>query len=447
MSQALYRKYRPKGWAEVIGQEHVVQTLQHAIGADRVGHAYLFSGPRGTGKTTVARILAKAVNCTADDPRLRPCNECNHCRAVNESRFLDLIEMDAASNTGVDDVRELRDKINFSPGEGKYKIYIIDEVHMLSTQAFNALLKTLEEPPRHAIFVLATTEIQKIPATVLSRCQRHEFRRVPVESLVANLQQIVKNEDLQADVDALRLIARQATGSVRDAQSLLDQLASVGTPITLELAQHVLGTAPSQSVLDLTAAIKEGDTAAGLQVLQRTLDSGVDPRTLARQLVEYLRGLLLIQMGNGDQVEATSEIRQRMAADATTLSTPRVLRMMRGFNAAAVDTRAVGSPRSPWSWPWRRRSRLRALRRKQDLGPPAAVEPWRSRRLPRAVRGIVPVRGRVPQNSVPGLPRWATVKCSIRVPTCLDRSNPVYRKTKPQGKTWCLGRPTDRRRT
>lgn len=344
MSQALYRKYRPKGWAEVIGQEHVVQTLQHAIASERVGHAYLFAGPRGTGKTTLARILAKAVNCTADDPRVRPCNACNHCKAVNENRFLDLIEMDAASNTGVEDVRELRDKINFSPSEGQYKIYIIDEVHMLSTQAFNALLKTLEEPPPHAIFILATTEIQKIPATVLSRCQRHEFRRVPLELLVANLQRIVQAESLQADEDALRLIARQATGSVRDAQSLLDQLASVGSPITLELAQQVLGTATSQAVLDLMAAIKDGKTAAGLEVLQRTLDSGVDPRTLARQLVEYLRGLLMIQMGNGDRVEVTREVRERMASDAVSLASQRVLRMMKGFNGAAVDTRGGWQP-------------------------------------------------------------------------------------------------------
>ena len=168
MTQALYRKYRPQDWTAVMGQDHVVTTLTNAIKADRVGHAYLFAGPRGTGKTTLARLLAKAVNCTNPDPANRPCNECDLCKAVNENRFMDLIEIDAASNTSVDDVRDLRDKINFSPSQGKYKIYIIDEVHMLSTAAFNALLKTLEEPPPHAIFVLATTEIHKIPATVRS---------------------------------------------------------------------------------------------------------------------------------------------------------------------------------------------------------------------------------------------------------------------------------------
>src|SRR3990172_5267742 len=257
MSQALYRKYRPQGWAEVVGQQHVVQTLRNAIAADRVGHAYLFAGPRGIGKTTLARLLAKAVNCLAEKRSERPCNECEYCKAVNENRFLDLIEIDAASNTSVDDVRDLRDKINFTPTQGKFKIYIIDEVHMLSTAAFNALLKTLEEPPPHAIFVVATTEIHKIPATVLSRCQRHEFRRVAVDEIIVNLKQIIKAEGMKVDEQALTLIARQATGSMRDAQSLLDQLASTGAKITLALAQSVLGTATSQTVLDIIASISE----------------------------------------------------------------------------------------------------------------------------------------------------------------------------------------------
>ena len=344
MTQALYRKYRPKEWAAVVGQDHVVTTLKNAIVADRVGHAYLFAGSRGTGKTTLARLLAKAVNCTNADPSKRPCNECEHCKAVNDNRFMDLIEIDAASNTSVDDVRDLRDKINFSPSQGKYKIYIIDEVHMLSTAAFNALLKTLEEPPPHAIFVLATTEIHKIPATVLSRCQRHEFRRVPVAEIVANLKMIIKAEKIQADDDALIQIARQSAGGMRDAQSLLDQLSSTGDKITLALAQTVLGTATSQTVLDVISSVMDHDPARGLETIHKALDSGADPRSLARQIVEYLRGLMLIQMGNANQVEATADVRKQMQAHAKSFSTNEILRMIKSFNNAATDLRGGWQP-------------------------------------------------------------------------------------------------------
>lgn len=344
MTQALYRKYRPQAWDAVVGQDHVVTTLKNAIAADRVGHAYLFAGSRGTGKTTLARLLAKAVNCTNPDPTKRPCNECDHCKAVNDNRFMDLIEIDAASNTSVDDVRDLRDKINFSPSQGKYKIYIIDEVHMLSTAAFNALLKTLEEPPPHAIFVLATTEIHKIPATVLSRCQRHEFRRVPVGEIVTNLKMIVKAENLQADDDALIQIARQSAGGMRDAISLLDQLSSTGDKITLALAQTVLGTATSQTVLDTLTSIMDHDPAHGLETIHKALDAGADPRSLARQIVEYLRGLMLIQMGNANQVEATADVKKQMQAHAKSFSTSDVLRMMKSFNNAATDLRGGWQP-------------------------------------------------------------------------------------------------------
>jgi DNA polymerase-3 subunit gamma/tau len=344
MTQALYRKWRPQQWDEVVGQQHIVQTLTNAIRADRVGHAYLFAGPRGTGKTTIARLIAKAVNCLNDDPAKRPCNECDHCKAVNENRFLDLIEIDAASNTSVDDVRDLRDKINFAPSQGKYKIYIIDEVHMLSTAAFNALLKTLEEPPPHAIFVLATTEIHKIPATVLSRCQRHEFRRVPVDKIVGQLKRIAKEEKIKADEDALTLIARQSAGGMRDAISLLDQLSSTGDKIDLALTQTVLGTATSQTVLDLIASIRDHQPAPAMDAIHHALDAGADPRSLAHQIVDYLRGLMLIKLGNGDQIEATKEVKTTMTEHAGAFSTHEVLRMMKIFNAAAVDTRGGWQP-------------------------------------------------------------------------------------------------------
>ncbi len=347
MPQALYREYRPHLWQQVFGQDHIVHTLQNAIRSNRVGHAYLFAGPRGTGKTTTARLLAKAVNCLEPDLAKRPCDHCAHCIAVNENRFLDLIEIDAASNTSVDDVRDLRDKINFSPSQGTYKVYIIDEVHMLSTAAFNALLKTLEEPPAHAIFILATTEVHKIPATVLSRCQRHEFRRIPVKDIIKQLDIIVKAKGLTVEPEALTLVARQATGSMRDAISLLDQLTSTGEAVTLQGAQTVLGTATSQVVVSLVDAILHRQAAAGLNAIHQALDSGTDPRQFARQVVEYLRNLLLVRLGNADQVDATAELRALMAQQAQSFDLPRLLDAVRLFSAAASEGRSSWQPSLP----------------------------------------------------------------------------------------------------
>ncbi|MGB8214939.1 MAG: DNA polymerase III subunit gamma/tau [Anaerolineales bacterium] len=347
MTKALYNKWRPQKWDEVVGQQHIIQTLRNAVVSGRVAHAYLFAGPRGTGKTTAARLLAKAVNCLDPDPAARPCNECAHCVAVNEGRFLDLIEIDAASNTSVEDVRDLRDKINFTPNQGQYKVYIIDEVHMLSTAAFNALLKTLEEPPAHAIFILATTEIHKIPATVLSRCQRHEFRRVPVDEIVGQLRRIAEAENLSAKPEALTLIARQSAGGMRDAISLLDQMASTGKEITLGLTQTVLGTATSQTVIALVEAVLERVPAAGMDAIHSALDAGTDPRLLARQVVDYLRALLLIQMGNGSQVDLAADTRVQAEKHAGAFPPSDVLRMIKSFNAAATDLRGGWQPSLP----------------------------------------------------------------------------------------------------
>ena len=344
MPQALYRKWRPRAWEEVVGQDHVIQTLRHAVGSQHLAHAYLFAGPRGTGKTTTARLLAKAANCLAEDTASRPCNECAHCLAVNEGRFLDLIEIDAASNTSVDDVRDLRDKVNFAPNEGRYKVYIVDEVHMLSTAAFNALLKTLEEPPAHVLFILATTEVHKIPPTVLSRCQRHEFRRVPVAVMVDHLREHCAAEGFTVEPAALALIARQATGSLRDAISLLDQLASTGEPVTLDRADQILGTAAGETVRQMAEAISSGQCDIGLTAINRSLDSGVDPRQLARQFVDFLRQILLAKMGNEALVEAPEESRAAITRLALTMPSEVLLAGIRAFHRAAHEGRVGWQP-------------------------------------------------------------------------------------------------------
>jgi len=341
MTHALYRKWRPQRWEEVCGQDHIIHTLQNAVRGERVAHAYLFAGPRGTGKTTTARLLAKAVNCLAESPADRPCGDCELCMAVAQGSFLDLIEIDAASNTSVDDIRELRDKISFSPNRGRYKVYIIDEVHMLSTAAFNALLKTLEEPPAHAIFILATTEVHKIPATVLSRCQRHEFRQLPVATIVDYLRPKIEEEEFNIEEAALELIARQATGSLRDAISLLDQLSSTGESVTLEYAETVLGTAASDAVRGVVAALVAGNIGEGLSLINETLDGGADPRQFARQVVDYLRGLLLIKMGNEKLVEATAETRAEMRTLAEEISLERLLAGINAFNRAATERKTT----------------------------------------------------------------------------------------------------------
>jgi DNA polymerase-3 subunit gamma/tau len=347
MSQAFYRKWRPSRWEEVVAQEHVVITLRNAVLSERVVHAYLFAGPRGTGKTTVARLLAKAVNCLDEKLENRPCDECENCESLKRGTFLDLIEIDAASNTSVEDVRDLREKINFSPNRGRFKVYIIDEVHMLSTAAFNALLKTLEEPPPHAIFILATTEVHKIPATVLSRCQQHEFRRIPVQDIVESLKEMAERESLQVEEEALNLVARQATGALRDAISLLDQLAGSGDGITLELAQKVLGTATNRAVLEVVDALQSRDTAKGLEKIGQTLDAGSDPRQFSRQIVNYLRNILLVCMGNADQVDATTEERTQMAAHAQTFNVPDLLQIVKVFNKVATEARYSWQPSLP----------------------------------------------------------------------------------------------------
>jgi len=349
MSQALYRKWRPARFDQVIGQEHVTHTLKNAVAAGRIGHAYLFSGPRGTGKTTTARLLAKAANCLHDDLAERPCDACHPCKAVNESRFLDLIEIDAASNTGVDDIRDLRDKINFAPSEGRFKVYIIDEVHMLSTAAFNALLKTLEEPPPHAIFVLATTEEHKVPLTIKSRCQQFNFRLLTTQEIIGRLNWLAEQEDLSVEKEAVMMIARHGNGSLRDAESLLDQLVTVpGDTITLERAQMVLGTASNAAVSSLTDAVLAGDGAGGLAIIHQALGSGADARQFAHQMVDYLRLLLLLQTAGGSlELDITEEQQAELTRQAQYADRKALIEVVKAFNEAATTQSGSWQPQLP----------------------------------------------------------------------------------------------------
>lgn len=349
MSQALYRKWRPGRFDDVVGQEHITRTLQNSVAADRVGHAYLFCGPRGTGKTTSARLLAKAVNCLHEDVGQRPCNQCSICQAVNNGRFLDLIEIDAASNTGVDDIRDLRDKINFAPSEGRFKVYIIDEVHMLSTAAFNALLKTLEEPPPHAKFILATTEEHKVPMTIKSRCQQFNFRLLTTAEIKQRLGWLVEKEGLLVDADALALVADQGAGSIRDAESLLDQLVvAPGDTITLERAQMVLGTVTNTAVINLVDAWLNSDGATGLAIIHDSLASGADARQFSRQMVAYLRQLLLMQAAGRDLTyDGPAEQHETMLAQAQRAPRQGLIGAVKRFTEAALTSAGSWQPQLP----------------------------------------------------------------------------------------------------
>ena len=294
--QSLYRKWRPQTFEDIIGQKHITQTLINAISLNRISHAYIFSGPRGVGKTTTARILAKSLNCE-NGPTPHPCNKCERCNRITDGYSMDVMEIDGASNNGVDSIRELRNKVNFAPAEGRYKIYIIDEVHMLSQGAFNALLKTLEEPPPHVIFIFATTAPHKIPSTILSRCQWFNFRRISLADIVAKLKMIVKDEKLNIDDKTLNIIARSSTGSMRDAESALDQIiAYCGKDITSQSVREVLGIIEEEVFFEFLEAIIKNDTLKGIEIINRTSDLGEDASQFIKNLMEYVHNLSLAKV-------------------------------------------------------------------------------------------------------------------------------------------------------
>lgn len=291
---ALYRRWRPQDFDALVGQDHIRTALTNALDMGKIAHAYLFTGPRGTGKTSTARILAKALNCEKG-PSAHPCNQCENCHRATDGSSMDIFEIDAASNRGIDEIRQLREKVAFAPVNGRYKIYIIDEVHMMTNDAFNALLKTLEEPPAHVVFILATTEPHKIPATIHSRCQRFDFHRVTVEEIAAHLAKVAGESEIAAEEDALRLIAIQADGGMRDALSLLDQCAVMDKKVTAESVRSVLGIVGREGLRALAKAIGEEDLPQALLTMNELISQGKDVRQILTELSEYLRALLLYQ--------------------------------------------------------------------------------------------------------------------------------------------------------
>jgi DNA polymerase-3 subunit gamma/tau len=307
---ALYREWRPQRFADMVGQEHIRTTLQNAIRFERFAHAYLFSGPRGTGKTSTAKIFAKAINCE-QGPNVEPCNVCNACKGITEGSIMDVVEIDAASNRGVDEIRDLRDQVKYAPTEVRYKVYIIDEVHMLTPEAFNALLKTLEEPPRHVVFILATTESHKLPATIVSRCQRFDFKRIQGKDMIARLKQIAAEKQVEVEEQAYWLIVRASDGGMRDALSIFDQVLSFGgQTITSELIVNLLGAIRTDVLRSLMRAIIQGETAAALREFSALIQAGKDPAQCIHDLLQLSRDLLMFKT-----IPDLPEIRERLEYD------------------------------------------------------------------------------------------------------------------------------------
>ena len=332
---ALYRKFRPSTFDEVKGQDHIVQTLTNQINANRIGHAYLFCGTRGTGKTSVAKIFAKAVNC--EHPvNGSPCNQCDVCRAINQGSSMNVIEIDAASNNGVDNIRQIRDEIQYTPSSGKYTVYIIDEVHMLSIGAFNALLKTLEEPPSYVLFILATTEPHKIPITILSRCQRYDFKRISIDTIVARLMELMEKENIEVEEKAIRYVAKAADGSMRDALSLLDQCIAfyLGQKLTYENVLEVLGAVDNEIFSDLTRHIIEGDVVSCIHVLDEIVMQGRELGQFVNDFIWYLRNLMLIKTSDqaAEIIDASAERIQALKEEAQMVDTDVIMRYIRIFS-------------------------------------------------------------------------------------------------------------------
>ncbi|MYB75869.1 MAG: DNA polymerase III subunit gamma/tau, partial [Chloroflexi bacterium] len=345
----LYNKWRPQTFGDVVGQEPTVRTLQNSLASGQVAHAYIFAGPRGSGKTSLARILAKALNCL-QGVQPEPCGKCDACTDIVEGRFLDLVELDAASNRGIEDIRDLRERVNFAPVNGRYKFYLIDEVHQLTPEASNALLKTLEEPPDHAVFVLATTEIHRVLPTILSRCQRFDFRRIPVRSLVGRLQEIAEAEKVSAETEALNTRARRAGGSARDAGSLFHPpIIYAEDGVSATAVREMLGLAHTAVVAEFVDTLARRDTTEGLRVLSQAADQGLDMRQFARETIRYLRGTLLHKSGMeaAELLEMSEEEAALMDGLAGRISLAEIVQAIRLFSEAEQALRLGVFPQLP----------------------------------------------------------------------------------------------------
>ena len=378
--QVSARKYRPGTFDDVIGQSHVVQTLMNSIATKRIAHAFLFSGTRGVGKTTVARILAKALNCE-QGPTGTPCNTCANCQEITQGTSVDVVEIDGASNTSVDDVREIRENVKFTPFRGQYRVYIIDEVHMLSNSAFNALLKTLEEPPSHVVFIFATTEIHKIPATILSRCQHYNFRRISKAEIVQRLRHVADQDGLTIEDRSLMALARASEGSMRDGLSLLDQIIAFGgNTIRHEDLEALLGAVPQERIRAMVEAVIQQDSAKALQVIAALLDQGHDVRAYCADLVEYVRNMLVAAVvPSGPElrslIEATEEDLTQLARDAERFTVEQLQELFRMYAAAEDSLRVSAHPRFVLETAAVRATRLLRTAEVQPASSRLAVQP------------------------------------------------------------------------